>query len=292
MMLVMLMVINGCTNLGKQNQAAEETNGKEDRVTMDEFNAMLQKEDSKVRDVLEFINKKIAAVTPQNASIMLDALENKQKTVMVKMKDTYEADSIQLKMAKYFKGDLRDSALHEIQDQDIRELLLETRSNGFKVETAEGFYFPVIDYFLYKQYRANVTPDIAAYMDIMAVESNITPAKDAGLMISWEEIMKRGISQEQFLQEYKDSPKAADVEKLLKNYLIFALYGTNNTPLFQYENKQMVPAAKEIYQNFTWNGSGRFSKVMAEYVILIKNNKYRLTQEVDEYRKKVIQEFQ
>jgi len=30
---------------------------------------------------------------------------------------------------------------------------------------------------------------------------------------------------------------------------------------------------------------------MAEYAVLVKNNNYNLTQEVDEYRKKVIQEF-
>lgn len=294
-MLVLLMVLSGCSVSEKQNgisnQTIEESRVKEDKVIMDEFNVLLQKDDSKVKDVFEFINKKIAAVSPQSGSIMLNALENKQKAALIKMKDTYEADVMQQKLAKDFKGDLTDSSLHGIQDRDTKELLLETKSNGFKVETAEGFYFPVLDYSLYKQYRSNVTPDIAAYIDIMAIESDITPVKDAGLMIGWEEIIKRGISQEKFVQEYHNSPKVADVKQLLKNYLIFALYGTNNTPLYQYEDKQMAPAAKEIYSNSTWSGSGSFSKIMAEYAVLVKNNNYNLTQEVDEYRKKVIQEF-
>lgn len=294
-MLVLLMVLSGCSVSEKQNgisnQTIEESRVKEDKVIMDEFNALLQKDDSKVKDVFEFINKKVAAVTPQSASIMLNALENKQQAALIKMKDAYEADVMQQKLAKDFKGDLTDSSLHGIQDRDTKELLLETKSNGFKVETAEGFYFPVLDYSLYKQYRSNVMPDIAAYIDIMAIESEITPVKDAGLMIGWEEIIKRGISQEKFVQEYHNSPKVADVKQLLKNYLIFALYGTNNTPLYQYEDKQMAPAAKEIYSHSTWSGSGSFSKIMAEYAVLVKNNNYNLTQEVDEYRKKVIQEF-
>ncbi len=296
-MLVLLAVLSGCTGSEKQkgvsNQTIEESRVKEDKIIMDEFNALLQKDNSEVKDVFEFVNKKIAAVTPQSASIMLNALENKQQAALIKMKDTYEADAIQQKLVKEFKGDLTDSSLQGIQDRETKELLLKTKSNGFKVETAEGFYFPVLDYSLYKQYHSNVTPDIAAYIDIMAIESDITPVKDAALMIGWEEIIKRGISQEKFIQEYHNSPKAADVKKLLKNYLVFALYGTNNTPLFQYEDKQMSPEAKEIYSHSTWSGSGSgsFSKIMVEYTVLVKNNNYNLTQEVDEYRKKVIQEF-
>ncbi len=294
-MLVLLTVLSGCIGSEKQkgnsNPTIEESRAKEDKVIMDGFNALLQNDTSEVKDIFEFVNKKIATVTPKSASMMLNALENKQQAVLIKMKGTYEDDAIQQKLVKDFKGDLTDSSLHGIQDQDIKRLLLETKSNGFKVETAEGFYFPVIDYSLYKQYRSNVTPDIAAYINIMAVESDITPVKDAGLMIGWGEIIKRGISQENFVQEYQNSPKAADVKNLLKNYLIFALYGTNNTPLFQYEDNQMAPAAKEIYSNSTWNGSGSFSKIMAEYTVLVKNNNYNLTQEVKEYRNKVIQEF-
>jgi hypothetical protein len=293
---MLFISLSGCTDSGKKlnetsNQVVEENRINKDKAIMDEFNALLQKDNSELGEALQFISQKMSAVTPQSASTMLISLENKQKNVLSKMQGTYEEDAIQKRLAKDFKGDLTDVYLNGIQDKDIKKILLETKNNGFKIETAEGFYFPVLDYSQYKQYRSNVTPDIAAYIDIMAVESDKTPAKDAGLMIGWEEIVKRAISQEQFLKTYNESSKAEDVKLLLKRYLVFALYGTNNTPLFQYEDKQMVPAAKKTYLSSTWDGSGSFTTVMTEYLTLVKKNNYILTQEVDEYRKKAIQEF-
>ena len=296
LMLILFVTLSGCTGSWlKPNetskQAVEESTVNKDKVIMDEFNNLLQKNDSTMAEVIQFINEKITALSPQNASAMVIALENKQKVALSKIQVTYENDTIQQKLSKDFRGDFTDNYINGIQDKVIKDVLLETKNSGFKIETAEGFYFPVIDYSLYKKYRSNVTPDIAAYIEIMSVESDQTSVKDAGLMIGWEEIIKRGISQEQFLKEYYDSAKAEDVKQLLKSYLIFALYGTNNTPLFQYEDKQIASAAKKIYFESAWTGDGSFSKIMAEYLTLVKKNNYSLTKEVDDYRKKVIQEF-
>lgn len=296
LMLILFVTLSGCTGSWlKPNetskQAVEESTVNKDKVIMDEFNNLLQKNDSTMAEVIQFINEKITALSPQNASAMVIALENKQKVALSKMQMAYENDTIQQKLSKDFRGDLTDNFINGLQDKVIKDVLLETKNSGFKIETAEGFYFPVIDYSLYKKYRSNVTPDIAAYIEIMSVESDQTSVKDAGLMIGWEEIIKRGIRQEQFLKEYYDSAKAEDVKQLLKSYLIFALYGTNNTPLFQYEDKQIAPAAKKIYFESAWTGDGSFSKIMAEYLILVKKNNYSLTKEVDDYRKKVIQGF-
>lgn len=293
LMLILFVILSGCAGFwSKANetskQAVEESTVNKDRVIMDEFNNLLQKNDGTMVEVIQFINEKITALSPQSASAMVIALENKQKVALSKMQVTYENDTIQQKLSK----DFTDNYMNGIQDKAIKDVLLETKNSGFKIETAEGLYFPVIDYSLYKKYRSNVTPDIAAYIEIMSVESDQTSVKDAGLMIGWEEIVKRGTSQEQFLKEYYDSAKAEDVKQLLKNYLIFALYGTNNTPLFQYEDKQMAPTAKKIYFESAWNGDGSFSKIMAEYLTLVRKNNYSLTQEVDDYRKKVIHSLQ
>lgn len=296
LILILFVTLSGCAGFwSKPNetskQAVEESTVNKDRAIMDEFNNLLHKYDGTMVEVIQFINEKIAALSPQNASAMVIALENKQKVALSKIQVTYENDTIQQKLSKDFRGDFTDNYINGIQDKVIKDVLLETKNSGFKIETAEGFYFPVIDYSLYKKYCSNVTPDIAAYIEIMSVESDQTSVKDAGLMIGWEEIIKRGISQEQFLKEYYDSAKAEDVKQLLKSYLIFALYGTNNTPLFQYEDKQIAPAAKKIYFESAWTGDGSFSKIMAEYLTLVKKNNYSLTKEVDDYRKKVIQEF-
>jgi hypothetical protein len=297
-MLVLPIFLSGCgvgSKISKEqvSQAVEESAVNKETAIMEKFNKMVQRSDITATELIKFINENISSISLQNASAMIIALEKQQQLQLPKMQDKYSDDNIlQQKLAKDYQGNLTANYINSLQDNSLKNLLQETNGSGFKIETAEGVYFPVINYSLYKQYRENVTPDIAAYIDIMAEESDKTPVKDAALMIGWEDILRRASSQEQFIKQYSSSAKTADMKQLLKRYLVFALYGTNNTPLFRYEDKQMVPAAKKVYTESLWNEKdGNFSKVMAEYLALIKQNDYTLSTEVDNYRKKAEKEF-
>jgi predicted small lipoprotein YifL len=299
LMLLLLISLSGCANIGPKpgnestKQAAAESVVSKEKAVMDEFNRMMQKSDITAGEINKYINENISSVSQLNASTMIIALEKNQQLSLPKMQDKFaDDDTIQKTLAKDYRGDLTDRYIDGLQDKAIRELLVATKDNGFKIETAEGFYFPVIDYSFYKKYRSNITQDIAAYIDIMAIESDKTPVKDAGLMIGWEEILKRASSHERFIKEFSDSAKAEDVKQLLTKYMVFALYGTNNTPLFSYEDEQMVPAAKKTYLEFAFNeNNGSFSKIMTEYLAVVKKNDYKLSKEVDDYRKKAVEAF-
>src|SRR5690554_6132018 len=88
--------------------------------------------------------------------------------------------------------------INKILDQELKELLIETRNSGYKVETAEGMFFPIIDYQFYKQFTSYLSNDMENYIKIMSVESKEVPAKDAALVIGWDEILNRALSQEEF----------------------------------------------------------------------------------------------
>lgn len=185
-----------------------------------------------------------------------------------------------------------DAFINEIQTKEVRDLLAEAKNNGFKIETAEDMYFPVLDYSLYRKYRPAVTQDFAAYIDIMATESEQAPAKDAALRINWEEVIQRALKQEAFIKMYSTSTKLEEVRQQLKQYVTFALYGSNNTPLFSYDTKQMVPAAKQVYMAANFDVSnGSFSKIMNEYLGVLQKNNYKLTGEVQAYRNKAAEGF-
>ena len=155
-------------------------------------------------------------------------------------------DTIQTQIRKVYIRDFDINKIDGIEDVKIKGLLSEVRDSGYKVETAEGMFFPVINYEFYKRYGSYVTCDIKEYFDLMAVESNKMPAKDAALVITWDEILKRILNQENFISKNGDSVKAQQVKDLNKKYLIFALFGANNTPLFSYDSKIMVPEAQKV----------------------------------------------
>jgi len=299
LMVIFLISLNGCGN-SKQTpgneappQGTQEPATNKDSAVMDEFNRIIQKSDSTAEEIIKFMDQNIAAVSPQNASVMMMELEKKQQQGLPKLQDEFaDYGMIQKTLTKDYRRALTETYIHETQDKATKDLLLKTKNNGFKLETAEGFYFPVIDYAFYKKYNLNITQDMVSYIDIMAAESDKTPIKDAALIIGWEEILKRAVSHESFIKKYSNSAKIEDMKKLLKTYLIFALYGSNNTPLFSYDNKEMVPAAKKAYLEAEFNESnGSFSKTMTEYLGILRKNDYKLTKEIDDFRKQAVENF-
>ncbi len=298
-LLLLLGLLAGCASgprpSQEQTQQVPAENGtSQEKAVMAEFDKLTRKSNVRAEEISKFINVNLNEVSPAGLSAMLVALEKNQQRNLLTLQDKFaDEDIVQKTMAKEYTGELTDNYLNGIEEKTVRDLLIATKNNGYKIETAEGFFFPVIDYSLYKQYRQKVTPDMTAYIDLMAEESDKTPVKDAALVISWQEVLRRSLKQEQFIKEYGNSVKSEDVRQLLTRYLSFALYGANNTPLFDYEDKQMIPAAKKAYLATEFSAeNGTFSKLMAEYLTVLKKNDFTLTQEVDEYRKKAEAEFQ
>ncbi|OPX87639.1 MAG: hypothetical protein A4E53_02418 [Pelotomaculum sp. PtaB.Bin104] len=260
----------------------------EANTIMNDFQALIQK-DSSVEEVAGFINNNISSVSEEDASKMVDQFEIIQKKNLPQFEIMFDEDGMQDKINSEYKA---VTAQSDIKDSELKELLAKTKNSGYKVETAEGFFFPIIDYEFYKNFSSYVTPDVKDYIDIMAEESDKVPAKDAALVIGWDEVLKRALSQEKFINTHKDSVKVNDVKELYKKYVTFALYGLNNTPLFRYDSKILDPKAKEVYLDAVTNpGDSRFLKTLNGFLDLVKNNNCKLADEVEQYRDNVIKKL-
>ena len=296
LIILLLPVISGCTAGSRQAQepARQPAGDAADReaAVMNSFTALVQKQAVTLPAVIEFIDSNIASVSPGNASSLIAGLEQMQQEKLPQLEEQFSTSEASQKiLAKGPSGALTDSFISTIDNKDVQTLLRTAKTGGFKVETAEGMYFPVIDYSSYKKYRNAVTPDIAAYIDIMAAEAEKTPVKDAALRITWAEVLQRAMTQERFIKEYGNSVKAADMRRLLQQYTAFALYGANNTPLFSYDTGQMDPAAKQAYLTTAVTAdNGSFSRALSGYLAVLKKNEYKLTAEVQEFRNKTMAE--
>lgn len=295
---LMLLTAGGCANKevvplpGNGQQANQEAAFKE-KTVMEQFNTLLQKKDVTVQETIHYIDENIGLVSPANASVMVVGLEKVQREKLPALQDKFgNSEAVQTVLAKNYRKGLTSQVVNNLDNPEAKALITETQSSGLKIETAEGMFFPVIDYSAYQKYSKAVTQDIAAYIEIMGIESDKTPVKDAAMMINWSEVVKRAMTQEQFLQDYRSSAKTEEVKQMLKRYTVFAMYGANNTPLFSYDSKQMVPEAKETYLEAGFDPNhGSFSKAMSEFLTVIQRNEYKLTDEVNEYRNKVSKEI-
>lgn len=273
-------------NLQKVSTSKVETESK----IMSEFRLLLES-NPKLKSVIEFIDKNIPNVTKENGFAMVEDLEQIQERYLTSLEEKFfSSGDIQDKISKLYKSGLDLSKIDDIKDEELKTLLLETRDSGYRIETAEGMYFPIMNYEYYKKYNTYVTADMKEYIDIMAVESNKVPAKDAALIIGWDEIIKRALSQEAFIKNYGNSIKAESVKKLQKRYITFILYGLNNTPLFDYETKELVPAAKTVYLNAIKNvGDSAIIKTLNNYMDILAKTNYKLSDSADKFRKEAVQ---
>lgn len=257
------------------------------------FSALQGEDEVTAAEMIRYLDEHIADVSRKNAAIMVLGLEEFQKTNLPEWERRYINDLLQKEVASaYPKGVTRES-VDAIGADNAKRIVIATLDNGYKIETAEGFFFPVIDYTFMLKYKPALTPDIADYLEIMAVESDIAPMKDAALMIGWDEVIRRALRQERYLKEHPNSSRAQAMVELLERYVSFAIFGGNNTPLFSYQTKEIVPEAKRAYLTRDWDReSGVFSAVMEEYLEVLEANSYRLTPEVEAYRDKVFENTQ
>jgi hypothetical protein len=251
---------------------------------MEDFRRLLE-QDASPSEIAAFITGKLAQVSKEEAAYMVTEFEAAQKKYQPGLDDRFTSDeAIQAGLREIYKPGLRLEDIGGIKDEALKKLLAETLESGYRVETAEGMYFPIIDYAFYEKFSSNIPEDINAYIDLMAVESGRVPAKDAALVIRWDEILDRAMRQEEFMEKYGDSVKAADVASLLDNYKSFILYGLNNTPLFGYDTGAMDENARTAYANAAEKGGGKVAALLKDYLAVLKDNGYRLTDEVDKFR--------
>ncbi len=266
---------------------------------MQKFNDLLQMEKG-VKSVLDFINNNISIISEEKASQMISEFENLQRNHLSRLEEQYYDNDLQKKIYKTYQNSFDLSKINDINelnkldDHELKELLVETRNSGYKVETAEGMFFPIINYQFYQQYSTYLTTDMEEYVRIMSVESDQVPAKDAALVVGWNEVVNRALSQEEFIIQYPDSIKLDNIKELYNKYLTFIFYGLNNTPLFSYDLKMIETEAWKIYSELVKSNQARNSSLLEslnQFLKLLERNDYKLTDEVKNYRKRVVEDI-
>ncbi len=276
MLLLTLIMFSGC--------AAEQ----QSETLMNEFKS-LAAENTDIEEVAAFLTKNIAHVSKEKASQMVIEFEKMQKNNLSQLQTAFLQYDIQNEI-NVGQQSITDDEI--INDPELKAFLTKLKNSGYKVDTAEGMYYLIIDYQFYKKFSPYVTADMQDYIEIMAEESNHAAAKDAALLIGWDDVVKRALNQEKFILQHSDSVKADEVMKLFNRYVTFTLYGLDNTPLFGYDTGTINPQAKEAYLNALQDTSGsRYLKALNQYLEVLERNNFMLTTEVKNYREQIMEKF-
>lgn len=252
-----------------------------DESIIKEFEALLAEENLSIADIIQYINNNKSLSSKETATMMVERLEGEQEYYLSLIEEELASEEVQsLLIEAMLDGvDYKDPA--NIQDEDVKSLLNKAIINGYSIDQAEGYVYPIIDYSIYEDFSSYINEDVGTYYNIMATEATRPFAKDAALTISWDEVIYRALATEVFLDLYGSSTKANLINDLHNRYVRIALHGLDNTPLFEHETKVMDEEAKAVYDTAVDNyPDSKFISTLKDFMEIVVKNDYILNDEV------------
>ncbi len=247
------------------------------------FNAVSAKGD--VSGMWTYIEKNAASSSPASVTVWLRRLETVQNKRLPGLEEALSKEPVQdaLMNTEGIYGDWKKGTRTGNAQAD--KLLAEIEKNGYVLDSTEGYFFPKIDYLRYMKQSSRVTKPYADYLKIRSDETVSELTKDAGLIVSWDELVARAERQSQYLASYPKTPETVIVQQMYDQSLYIVLYGTDNVGLFDYETLKIDPEAKTAYKKQIRTASqSPFTKMLRNYMRVLEKGNDKLTQAMETFR--------
>lgn len=104
-------------------------------------------------------------------------------------------------------------------------------------------------------------------------------------MISWTELTNRALALEDFVTKYPASNRSTVLQKELLNATSRLLYGSSNTPAYDYDEQVIKPEVKKAYENALKGNKGdtRILMILEKLLQLLDSTNNKLTPEVEKF---------
>ena len=146
----------------------------------------------------------------------------------------------------------------------------------------EGSYYinKKADY-LYNLFKGRVSETMTYYLRVNKKELEEGYQADAGLVISFEELYKRVVTWEDFINKNPNFILINQAKSNYKEYFNTLLTGTDNSPIYDYETKMILPEIKSLYEKIIKKNEARNStRKIADLYNKLKNNNFKEIEEI------------
>lgn len=205
------------------------------------------KDGASAAELNAMLDSELAKTQPDTADELLRGLLAYYDAHLEEAGQPLQEDGVQQALLQ-LKWPPTDDAIAALKNEKARTAAQETIAGGYKLETAEGFIFPVVDYGKLKRFDAYATPAMRDYIALLATESDAKTAADGGLVISWPELADRALAAEQYVRDYPDSKEKNAAGSLYLQYVRDLLIGLDNTPIFDFDTFKLNADVKAEYE--------------------------------------------
>ncbi len=275
---IIALAFTGCSDDDKDKESDKNDLGKpvpskeKDEDIIEEFRII--KKTSPAPDLLiEFIDENIDEVSTEKADEMIDSLEAllEKNTHVYRGKISELDEDNELLKIDGDKKEFQRKNIEKIENEKLKVEVDYLYSNMYKLINLEGEFYRTIDYSKLKVYNRHLSENLKKYIDIRSLESDDRSMIDGELTISFDELVDRIFKTEEYL---KIASKDKRKEEMLKEYeykISAYLKGLPNTPIMNYENKEINKEVLESYEE-TMNKEYKISHIVKDYVEFIREN--------------------
>lgn len=224
--------------------------------------------------LVQFIDENIKNATVDEAEAMVIILEGVQKKYIQKYTDELFLEDNQMELLKLSGTELffDEEKIDDIKNIKLKEMVEKIIQGKYKLINMEGSFYPTIDYEKLKEYNPYLSEEMKEYIEIKSVNSNMPAILDGEITISFDELAERLIETEEYIQNYPKSIKFEEVLRMYGEYLRLYMEGSDNTPLYEYETKEIKEEVLNSYKSMEKNTGLITSKIISKYIDIIEEN--------------------
>ncbi|MDI4647213.1 hypothetical protein [Cohnella hashimotonis] len=215
------------------------------------------------------LDDKLAQASPETGDALVREMLAYYDRQLQDVQGKFEPEKVQQALQK-LEWPPTEEQIGGIGDEQVRALVQDAMNGGYKLETTEGYYFPVVDYGKLKRADKQVTAAMKDYVALLAVESDQKSASDGGLVIELSEVASRAAQAEAYVAAHPDAPERGQAESLFATrYVPFLLMGLDNTPVFDFDTFKLDSQVKASLEKAVADYPGTVTAKLAQEFLAI-----------------------
>ena len=228
--------------------------------------------------LVKFIDENIGKIETEDAVEMIKELEKIQLQYVEKYTDEMFIEDYQRELWHLSETEenvdlfFNMNEIDKIENAGLKELMEKLLDGKYKLIGMEGAFYPIIDYEALKTYNKYLSNEIKSYLDIKSMDSNMPAVIDAGITVSFDELANRLLKIEEHIKKFPECTDCDEVLRLYGAYLKLYLEGADNTPIYDYESKEIKDEVLASYENMAKLEDSISGNAIKKYLDIIKIN--------------------
>ncbi len=159
---------------------------------------------------------------------------------------------------------------------------------GWTLKESEGIYYiGESGEWFQKKFKTIFTESYSKYLSLRLKEIKEGFSEDAGLLISWEQLRKRIVLWEEFLKDHPNFKENPEIRDYLNIYIRTFLTGMDNSRIYDSNTKKLRTEVKAAFEKYIKeNKKSAYYTLVKDYYEMLKNNKFIVSEDSNEYLKK------